>query len=129
MGGLTSISNNDLSALLGGNGLDNLPKPFAHDIFLTHFHIAGSIYREHIDLIVKDLQEGQIVSFLREPDNAYDTLAILVLDRQKRKIGYMPRQINHIPARLMDAGKLLYGKVDSAPSARDIVITLFMKEF
>ena len=46
---------------------------------------------------------------LREPKNGHDELAILVKDEKKHKLGYIPRSDNHVMARLMDAGKLLYG--------------------
>lgn len=49
---------------------------------------------------------------MREPENEYDELAILVKDEKGHKLGYVPRRCNRVPARLMDAGKLLYAVVD-----------------
>ena len=49
--------------------------------------------------------------------------------RHKKKLGYMPRRMNHIPARLMDAGKLLYVKITQV-DADDLVmeLDLFLRE-
>ena len=51
--------------------------------------------------------------FRREPDNAYDELAIVIFDQKERKLGYVPRAKNEVPARLMDAGKLLFGQIEA----------------
>ena len=50
-------------------------------------------------------------SFFREPENPYDAQAIVIKTTDSVKIGYVPRQDNVIFARLMDAGKLLFGKI------------------
>ena len=42
----------------------------------------------------------------------YDEKAILVLDEKDRKLGYIPEKDNLVFSRLMDAGKLLAGKVN-----------------
>ena len=69
------------------------------------------------------------LALLREPTNSYDAFAIQVVDGQKRKLGYMPRRMNHIPARLLDAGKLLYVKITDL-KLQDMVleVDLFMRE-
>jgi hypothetical protein len=41
--------------------------------------------------------------------NPHDQLAIVVKDPRGRKIGYVPRGKNEVLARLMDAGKLVFG--------------------
>ena len=55
---------------------------------------------------------GDRLNLVREPHNEYDNLAILVNDPKGRKLGYVPRRGNAAPARLMDAGKLLYAIID-----------------
>ena len=59
----------------------------------------------------KALSEGTVVSLMREADNKYDALAIRIDDANGGKLGYVPRKKNEILARLLDAGKMLYGKV------------------
>jgi hypothetical protein len=53
-----------------------------------------------------------LLVFRREPDNQYDDLAIFILDKEGRKLGYVPKEKNEVPARLLDAGKLLFGRVE-----------------
>lgn len=50
---------------------------------------------------------------LQRENNKYDSQAILVLNEQKEKIGYIPEEDNIIFSRIMDAGKLLTAKIDS----------------
>jgi hypothetical protein len=38
-------------------------------------------------------------------------LAIVVTDDNGNKLGYIPREYNEILARLMDAGKVLFGEI------------------
>ena len=49
--------------------------------------------------------------FLRQQDNPYDANAIEIRNDMNVKIGYVPKADNIVFSRLMDAGKLLYGKV------------------
>ena len=111
-------------ALVGAWGGDTLPPaPFTQEIYLTHFPIAGAYYVEGWGALVEDMQAGDMLSLLREPENEHDSFAIKVVDAEKRKLGYMPRRMNHIPARLMDAGKLLYVKITRV-DADDLVMEL-----
>lgn len=48
--------------------------------------------------------------FLCREENEYDAMAILVLDRDHCKLGYVLKKDNLILARLMDGGKLLKEK-------------------
>ncbi|HHV37910.1 MAG TPA: restriction endonuclease [Tepidimicrobium sp.] len=91
----------------------SLGKPFSKEIFLVDTHVAGTNYVHNIEKISDDIVEGSKLTFFREPDNPYDELAIVVKDGKGNKIGYVPRDKNEIIARLMDAGKLIYGVVKS----------------
>ena len=53
------------------------------------------------------------MDFFREPDNQYDKQAIVIKTVDGVKIGYVPKQDNVIFARLMDAGKLLFGRISA----------------
>jgi len=88
----------------------NLPKPFVSEIFLLDCHIAGTT---HVDLsqIEARLTVEDLLVFKREPDNPVDPLAILILDTDGHKLGYVPRVKNEVLARLMDAGKMIFGKL------------------
>ncbi|NLI69333.1 MAG: restriction endonuclease [Firmicutes bacterium] len=86
--------------------------PYVQEIFLMDSHIAGT---SHLSLeeIEPDLEPGDPLLFRREPDNEYDSLAIVIFDRKERKLGYLPREKNEVLARMMDAGKMLFGKLES----------------
>lgn len=108
------------------NGVD-LPLPFEQDIFLYGTEIAGTRYRENIAALYEMIQEGDMLTLIREPENPYDEYAIRIdvdedgipgynpavtdLGDKSRMLGYVPRTFNKPFARLMDAGKLLYGTV------------------
>lgn len=91
-------------------GLD-IEKPFAQEIFLIEVHIAGTTHIDNIEELEPKLTEGIEVEFYREPNNKYDSKAIVVKDKDGNKLGYIPKDKNEILSRLMDAGKLVYGKV------------------
>lgn len=52
-----------------------------------------------------------VSTFFREPDNPHDPNAIVIKNADGVKVGYVPRADNLIFSRLMDAGKLLFGKI------------------
>jgi len=89
-----------------------LPLPFVKEIFLLECLVAGTT---HLDLseIEPLLCANEPLIFRRELDNQYDTLAILILDKEGHKLGYIPKEKNEVPARLMDAGKLLFGRLEN----------------
>lgn len=96
----------------GENGL-MLPKPFERDIYLFSTHIAGTSYVTGIKDLEPSLNVDDRLKFYREPSNPYDKEAIVVKNLYGVKLGYIPRKDNVIFARLMDAGKLLFGKIKS----------------
>ncbi|MEF2805264.1 MAG: HIRAN domain-containing protein [Massilistercora timonensis] len=100
-----------VSLLHGKNGEVSMPKPFERDIFLFDTYVAGTSHVEGIEELEPHLQIGDRLAFFREPENPYDAQAIVIKTTDSVKIGYVPRQDNVIFARLMDAGKLLFGKI------------------
>jgi len=89
-----------------------IPKPFAHDIFLFDTYIAGTSHIEGIEELEPHIQNGDRLRFLREPDNPYDHEAIMIQNTDGIKLGYVPQSDNVIFARLMDAGKILFGSIE-----------------
>ena len=61
--------------------------------------------------IIKELKSGEKLSLRREPKNRFDENAVRVDDEKGRKLGYVPEKDNYVFARLMDAGKMLIGRV------------------
>lgn len=114
MGDLVKTSGGGLVGLLHGkNGEILIPKPFEKDIFLFDTYVAGTTHIEGIEELEPHLNVDDRLEFFREPDNRYDKQAIVIKTIDGVKIGYVPKQDNVIFARLMDAGKLLFGKVTS----------------
>ena len=125
----------------------DLPMPFERDIFLQGVEVAGTTHIKNIKELYATLEEGDTVKLVREPDNPYDEYAVRIdtendetigyilsdpRDPEKGvKLGYIPRDKNRVFARLMDAGKLLYGVVRAKEMIGEwhrIVIKIYMKD-
>ena len=132
MGDLVKNNSGELVGLLHGKG-GNLvvPKPFEKDIFLFDTHVAGTSHIEGIEELEPHLNIDDRLDFFREPDNRYDKEAIAIKTAGGVKIGYVPKQDNVIFARLMDAGKLLFGRISDKEKKGSWVkldIKVFMHE-
>ncbi len=66
--------------------------------------VAGSSYVEWEGLYTP-LRVGEHLGLRREPENPYDALAIMVVDDNEEKLGYIPRDDNHELAQMLDDGK------------------------
>ncbi|MGI6769079.1 MAG: HIRAN domain-containing protein [Bacilli bacterium] len=111
--------------------LPKVPKPFERDIYLFTTHIAGTSYIENIAEILEKMAPDEVLEFYREPKNSYDEYAIVVKTKRKEKLGYIPRIDNPVFARLLDAGKLLFGKVKSTEKKGNwhkIEIDIYLKD-
>ncbi|MEI6205178.1 MAG: HIRAN domain-containing protein [Desulfuromonadales bacterium] len=107
-----SVIDPKILAIIKASFEGGLSLPFVKEIFLMECPIAGT---SHLNLIEVEplLIAGDPLIFRREADNKYDSLAILIQDEGGRKLGYVPKDKNEVPARLMDAGKLLFGRLES----------------
>ncbi|HQC82586.1 MAG TPA: HIRAN domain-containing protein [Bacillota bacterium] len=112
MSDIVKKDDNGLVSLLHGKGGGlSIPKPFERDIFLFYTHVAGTTHIEGIEELEPHLNIDDRLDFFREPDNRYDKRAIMIKNADGIKIGYVPREDNIVFSRLMDAGKLLYGRI------------------
>ena len=100
-----------VSLLHGKSGGLTIPKPFEKDIYLFDSHVAGTTFIEGIEELEPHLNIDDRLDFFREPNNKYDPKAIVIKNTDGVKIGYVPREDNVIFSRLMDAGKLLFGRI------------------
>ncbi|MBO7434389.1 HIRAN domain-containing protein [bacterium] len=89
-----------------------VPLPFVQEIFLLDCTVAGTTHVQEIEAKTADVVPGTVLAFRREPANPQDPLAILILNGNGEKIGYVPQQKNEVLAHLMDGGKLLFGRVE-----------------
>jgi hypothetical protein len=64
------------------------------------------------------MQVGDALTLIREPDNAHDAKAVRV-EWQGRKIGYVPRRENADVARLLDRGQVLTARIVRLAEVRD----------
>jgi len=123
--------NNIISVLSSlGSGLD-IGKPFSKQIFLISATVAGSYYVDNIHDLLEEIKIGDKLQFIREPENQYDELAILVKDKNHNKLGFVPRNKNPILARLMDAGKMIFGTVKAVSDDNDYIkieMEIFMQD-
>ena len=129
-GGIVPIEKwGELKAFYDGG---KVPVPYAQEILLFESHVAGTGYVPEIASLAEQLHEGDVLRLCREPNNSHDNLAILVLDAHGKKLGYVPRSWNTIPAHLMDGGKLLFAKVTRKELIDEwlrIKIQVFLRDF
>ena len=88
-----------------------LPKPFVREVELLNCNIAGTTFLD-LDEIEPELKKHQLLMLIREPKNENDDKAILILTEDGQKLGYVPKKNNEILSNLMDAGKLLFGRLN-----------------
>lgn len=132
MGELIKIDkNNILSIFHGHQDLTKLDDPFTKKIYLLDVHIAGTGYIENIKEIEPQISSDMTLKFFRESDNLHDPFAIVIKNQSGQKLGYVPHNQNLVLARLMDAGKLLYGVVQTKEFVGEwlkITIKVFLKD-
>ena len=126
-----TIGKQNMVSLVKENPLGDLIKPLSHEILLFDSYIAGTSYIKD-ETVFDDIKEEDKLILQREPENRFDENAILVLDLQKRKLGYIPEKDNIVFARLMDAGKYLIAKInkiDRKGTYTKISIGIFLVDF
>lgn len=107
-----------------------IPLPYSKEIFLLECNIAGTSFLD-LEEIEPGLKKGDLLIFKREIDNPVDELAILILNEKGLKLGYVPRVKNEVLARLMDAGKLIFGKLEDKSRVEEwlkLDIRVFLKD-
>ena len=98
-------------ALAAEKGLADMIKPLKKEIYLFDTYIAGTSYLKDTT-VLQEAAVGDTLVLQRE-ENKFDEKAILVLNEKQQKLGYVPEKDNVVFSRLMDAGKLLTGKISS----------------
>jgi hypothetical protein len=119
-----------LALMKGAFGKDGLPMPFTKEIFLIDTHVAGTTHRD-LAAVEPNLSPNDLLCFKRDPENKHDKLAIRIHDEKGNHLGFVPREKNEILARLMDAGKLIIGRLEAKEwlgSWLRIQVRVFMRE-
>ncbi len=101
-----------LALIHGSFGKDGGLLPFTKEIMLIECQIAGTSHRD-LKEVEPSLLAGSLLPLKREPSNPHDPLAIMIFDEAGHHLGYIPRAKNEALARLMDAGKLLFARLES----------------
>ena len=76
------------------------------ETFLFEGFVAGFSYYDGENVLGR-LKPGNPLILKREPGNPYDRLAIEIYTRGGVKLGYVPRDINAVPAALLDQSMAL----------------------
>lgn len=120
-----------LALMHGSFQKDGKLQPFAREVLLTECHVSGTVHKE-LRAIEPRLMPGAVLTLRREPFNAHDSLAIRVYDAAGNAIGYIPRITNAPLARLMDAGKQLFARLEAKAWHGDwlkIDIGVYLRDF
>lgn len=105
---LTAVSGKDVS-VVENHSLGELIQPLIREIHLFDTYVAGTTHLQDAS-VLETVRPGDELILQRE-DNPFDKKAILVLNGEKKKLGYVPEKDNIVFSRLMDAGKILKAKI------------------
>lgn len=122
----------ELLALFAGSGNGNALAPFTREVFLLDITVAGTGFCEKIDEVFPKLQLETVLKMQRDPKNRYDENAIGIYYDDIR-IGWVPRTMNTVISRLMDAGKAFFCRItnlgsEEKSSWKQIDCKIFMVE-
>ena len=109
-----------------GSKLPNSLQPFSREIFLLDIVVAGTTHCPQIDKVFPHLEKDLVLRMQRMPQNKHDKNAIAIF-YQKTRIGYVPRELNLVISRLMDAGKAFFCKVEAVELVNDYWVKIDAK--
>ncbi|MEX2499689.1 MAG: HIRAN domain-containing protein [Wenzhouxiangellaceae bacterium] len=81
----------------------------ARRILILRTRLAGVRFHAEPEIFDR-LRPGDALALAREPENPHDADAVRA-DWRDHLIGYLPSDHNHAPARLLDAGERLEGRI------------------
>ena len=96
-------------SVISNHEIGEMIQPLIREIHLFDTWIAGTTHLENKSVLKALDVDCELI--LRREDNQFDSRAILVLNQDKQKLGYVPEKDNVVFSRLMDAGKILKAKV------------------
>ena len=117
-------------AAIESHELGDIIKPLIREIHLFDSYIAGTTHLEDSS-VLDAIKVGDVLTLQRE-DNKFDSNAILILNEDKKKLGYVPEKDNIVFARLMDAGKFLKAKITQISqkgSFKQIGVGIYLVDF
>ena len=105
-----TVKKDSLVTVIEEKGIGDVLKPLVTEIHLFDTFIAGTSHLKD-PAPLKKAKPGDRLTLRREA-NRFDDKAIVILDSEGGKLGYVPEKDNIIFSRLMDAGKLLIAKIN-----------------
>ena len=112
------------------SGVGELLKPLSQEIHLFDSFVAGTSHLAD-QSVLDEIAEGDMLFLVRE-DNKFDSNAIMILSKDKKRVGYVPEKDNIVFARLMDAGKKLSAKItkiEKKGSFTKIAVSIYLVDF
>ncbi len=91
------------------HAIGDIIRPLIREIHLFDTWIAGTTHLEDKSVLKALKADDELI--LQRENNRFDSRAILVLNKDKQKLGYVPEKDNIVFSRLMDAGKILKAKI------------------
>lgn len=120
----------ELVSVLSGKSPAEIIKPLKRDVYLFNTYVAGTSHLDDQSVLDEIHVNDELV--LQREDNRFDEKAILVLTKDKKKLGYVPKKDNAVFSRLMDAGKFLSAKIaeiHKKGSFTQIEIAIYLIDF
>lgn len=106
-----TVKPESLVSLIDEKGISEVIKPLVKEIHLFDTFIAGTSHLKDASPLARVKIDDKL-TLIRE-NNRFDDNAIVVLNEEREKLGYIPEKDNVVFSRLMDAGKLLIARVNS----------------
>ena len=88
------------------------------------FRVVGESF-ENRQLDLDRLVIGDAVYLIREPSNPYDSNAVAVVNRERRVLGYLKREVSLWFAPILDKGRQFQAEVKQRTSSGGILIAVF----
>ena len=131
---MAEINRRDILKLLGSVTLSPLvhasaeKRAQARKVYLNTAHIAGFFYYEGMQSdVFSSLVVGDELELRREPQNPYDENAIEVYTQSGRKLGYIPRIENPIPAAIADQNVAIGAEISEIKPSPEVFPTVTMR--
>ena len=80
-------------------------------VCLGEFYLAGTQFIDNMSELIQDMNINDKLLVIAEKNNPYDDRAVKVLTSENIKLGYLPKQMNHVPSYMLNNGNKLFGLV------------------
>ena len=99
----------NMVSVVTSHAIGDIIRPLIREIHLFDTWIAGTTHLEDKSVLKALKADDELI--LQRENNRFDSRAILVLNKDKQKLGYVPEKDNIVFSRLKDAGKILKAKI------------------